>query len=1290
LAQGANADDSFPPCWRGSPGTTFQNWSFAASNNPAPPEQFNNPGGTPQTTFTIGTAGTGWRSVALARTNVWDLGRAGAASVAIPNASGGSNSWKYVQVQVTYFEDGGIYVAPAVSIPGATLVSSQVTNNQTAFPGAWKTMLTVWQMRPAPANETVALTGSSTKGFLLDQVIVDTRSTAPGGDVPAFRPCWRGQTNSSFQQWQFGVSNNPAAIYPEFATNLYGAPVASIVLGPFSSAYVLDNPFLGCVQGIWDLGRGGTLTLSLPNNPGASGGSYKYVSVQVTQYRDSIYNTNAAVNVPGGVLVGRQEQTVLATGNVLNGIWVAEQTVWRLGPPSPGAEMVVITGGTNGALVDQVVADTLVVDIPCPGNIGGSADPGQCGKSNVTWSVPVVDGCVVTNVVCTPANGSTFPVGTNVVSVVISDSEGGTRTCNFNVTITDDEAPTVVCPADITVAKGTNGCGAYVSFDPVPSDNCPGATVQSIPPSGSLFPLGLTTVTNIAHDHAGNASAPCVFTVRVVDFDGDVAGYRPCWRGLPETTFQQWAFSVSNNPAALLPELVTNQYGSASAAVVPGPFSSGYVEQNPFLGCAQGIWDLGRGGTLTLSLPNSPGASSGSYKYVSVQVTQYRDSIYNTNAAVNVPGGVLVGRQEQTVLATSNVLNGIWVAEQTVWRLGPPSPGAEMVVITGGTNGALIDQVVADTLVVDIPCPGNIGGSADPGQCGKSNVTWSVPVVDGCVVTNVVCTPANGSTFPVGTNVVSVVISDSEGGTRTCNFNVTITDDEAPVARCTNIVVNLDALGEATITAADVDGGSSDNCGIASRSVSNNVFTCGNIGPNLVQLTVVDIHDHASSCQATVTVQDSLPPVITCPGGIVVSAASGMCGSNVTFVVGAEDNCGLSSVVSVPASGSPFPVGVTIVTNTATDLHGNSSGCTFTVTVLDQEPPVITAPTNMVVTADLGQCTASNVAFSVTASDNCPGQTLVQISGLPSGSTFPKGVTTNIFQATDHAGNTATATFTVTVDDGEPPVISSVSATQTQAGIGAVDVKDCANPTIQGTVAIAVHASDTCALLTPQVTLTNGAFSATATFVNESPAGVFNYTWAVETNTANGAWVATVVASDGANTTASSFSLCVNTAEVAGVIQMDTFRFGVTAAYSFGRPVTFTATDSGGAPLMTWNITIGFTNNIATGVAAGSYVLADVPPATANISAKTGWSLRRRLPVTFDPNSQAHVDFSDAARLLGGDLNGNNIVNLGDYNILAVNWLQPAAAADINGDGIANLSDYNILASYWFVTGDPP
>ena len=89
---------------------------------------------------------------------------------------------------------------------------------------------------------------------------------------------------------------------------------------------------------------------------------------------------------------------------------------------------------------------------------------------------------------------------------------------------------------------------------------------------------------------------------------------------------------------------------------------------------------------------------------------------------------------------------------------------------------------------------------------------------------------------------------------------------------------------------------------------------------------------------------------------MVLSADAGQCSkSNVTFVVGATDNCGSVSVASLPPSGSTFPVGTTIVTNTATDAHGNSTACTFTVTVTDNENAADCLPDNMVLAADAGQ-----------------------------------------------------------------------------------------------------------------------------------------------------------------------------------------------------------------------------------------------------------------------------------------------------------------------------------------------
>src|SRR5262249_59847811 len=126
-----------------------------------------------------------------------------------------------------------------------------------------------------------------------------------------------------------------------------------------------------------------------------------------------------------------------------------------------------------------------------------------------------------------------------------------------------------------------------------------------------------------------------------------------------------------------------------------------------------------------------------------------------------------------------------------------------------------------------------------------------------------------------------------------------------------------------------------------------------------------------SSCTFTVTVLDTQNPVITCPANLVLAADAGRCSrSNVTFSVSATDNCSVTNLVSTPASGSTFAVGVTTVTSTATDASGNTSTCTFTVTITDPQNPFITCPANLATSADPGPCTVTNVTLGTTATAN--------------------------------------------------------------------------------------------------------------------------------------------------------------------------------------------------------------------------------------------------------------------------------------------------------------------------------
>ncbi|HEX4876707.1 MAG TPA: HYR domain-containing protein, partial [Chitinophagaceae bacterium] len=130
----------------------------------------------------------------------------------------------------------------------------------------------------------------------------------------------------------------------------------------------------------------------------------------------------------------------------------------------------------------------------------------------------------------------------------------------------------------------------------------------------------------------------------------------------------------------------------------------------------------------------------------------------------------------------------------------------------------------------------------------------------------------------------------------------------------------------------------------------------------------------------------------------------------------ATDNCGATITASAGAISGTCNRSQTF-TVTATDGCGNTDVKTVTYTwKVDVTPPTLTCPTNINVTNGAGICGAVVTFATPTASDNCGGSvTVTQTGGLASGATFPLGVSTVTFTATDECGNTSTCSFTVTV-----------------------------------------------------------------------------------------------------------------------------------------------------------------------------------------------------------------------------------------------------------------------------------
>jgi len=149
------------------------------------------------------------------------------------------------------------------------------------------------------------------------------------------------------------------------------------------------------------------------------------------------------------------------------------------------------------------------------------------------------------------------------------------------------------------------------------------------------------------------------------------------------------------------------------------------------------------------------------------------------------------------------------------------------------------------------------------------------------------------------------------------------------------------------------------------------------------------------------------------------------------------------------ANGGFFPVGTTTNTFRATDASGNTSTCSFTVTVNDVQAPTVTCPASVTQLTDAGQCYATVTIPNPTHADNCA---VTKVTWAMTGATVAsspatginyvgtrqfnltgrtgQGITTVTYSVYDAAGNVTTCSFTVTINDRVIPTINTQPATR--------------------------------------------------------------------------------------------------------------------------------------------------------------------------------------------------------------------------------------------------------------------
>ena len=273
----------------------------------------------------------------------------------------------------------------------------------------------------------------------------------------------------------------------------------------------------------------------------------------------------------------------------------------------------------------------------------------------------------------------------------------------------------------------------------------------------------------------------------------------------------------------------------------------------------------------------------------------------------------------------------------------------------------------------------------------------------------------------VGTNVLGII------GKLSCTGSITATVPGAP----TGVTATGTATSALVAFTSPVNGGSpitgyvvASSPGGITASGSGSPITVAGLGDGKTYTFTVIASNaigsgSASSPSNPVTI-DVTPPAVTVPASRTLEA-TGPAGAQFTFSATATDAVdGTDAVFCFPAP-LLYPLGPTTVKCSATDAHGNTGSASFTVTVRDTTPPVVTVPANQ--TLEATGPTGASTTYSASAADLVDG-TVATSCAPPSGSTFALGQTTVTCSATDGHGNTGLASFTETVRDTTAPALS--------------------------------------------------------------------------------------------------------------------------------------------------------------------------------------------------------------------------------------------------------------------------
>jgi Lectin C-type domain/HYR domain len=741
------------------------------------------------------------------------------------------------------------------------------------------------------------------------------------------------------------------------------------------------------------------------------------------------------------------------------------------------------SGNSSSCSFQITVLDSNAPLVICPGNQNINLN-GSCTAVMPDYRslVAASDNCTPVNNVLinqTPAPNTLLSgAGIQVVSMTATDASGNSSICTFNLNKLDAIAPTIVCPSNLTVNAPANMCGAVVTFAaPTIADNCSSCTT-------------------------GNALAGYTYLGAI-----GTTGYYISNSATSFATAQANSFSVGGHLASINSASENTFIRNAANSMGFGSYGIGLSDQ-----ITEGTWAWSNGDAVSFTNwqagePNN----SGNEDFIQVYNTGFWNDI-NSNLTYILEKPCL------NLTQTAGLPSG------SMFPIGTTNMGYSVVDNSGNTATCSFSVTVIDQSAPVLTCPSNVVVNVPIGSCSATVNYATVTATDNCgnctsptsIAGFTLLGTFNGSAYYIAnatatngavaqTNCVNqgghlaAISSLAENqfirnaatsagfGSYLIGYNDVITEGAFVWSNGQNLgFANWNAgepnnSGNEDYTQVltngfwnDISGNNAyyvleKTCVPVTRTAGLASGSAFPVGVTTVTHQATDASGNIATCSFTVTVNEFIPPTITCPSNQTLSLGVNCSVALPDYrgLASAADNCTPSNALIMTQSPAPGTIvagqGTMTVGITVTDASGNSSTCNFNVNKLDITGPNIVCPANQTLYMN-SNCQAiwPDYRAMVSVSDNCSSnaQLVITQSPAPGSSVAVVGTYPITISAVDAQGNSNACNFSVGVMDIQAPSIQCPN-TQTLVLVnGQIAVPDystmiISNDDCGGTVSIA-------------------------------------------------------------------------------------------------------------------------------------------------------------------------------------------------------------------------------------------